>query len=487
VKPQPAPEKRARLTGLFKLLASYAVALVLPALGAVVSLHTHAFQSTPLGLSFACIAIVSLVGGFGPGLVASISTAVSYAYEIAPDNVPFTHGRSEIIHTAVIVLLGIVVTYLCERQRDISDRLRIALANLQVKTDGLVEAQQASSSVAWTYDTQARLIQWAEGGPPIFGLPFETLASYGLPMNLVLEEDRPAVTQILDESFASQTPFQIQFRSRMPGGELRWFESRGRPSPRQKNLWRGVTLDITERKSAEIALVRSEKLAAIGRLSATIAHEMNNPLEAVTNLLFLCSSDTTLSPETRAYLSSADQELRRLASIARHTLSFARPHSSGGPAHTAGLIEAVVEMFQPRCASRGGAIQLVCNPDLILAAPPDEVRQMLTNLVSNACDAIDGPSSLIAIDVSADDEYATIEVRDNGVGIAPENLDHIFDPFFTTKPDVGTGIGLWVTRELAAKRGGDIEVKTEGLPHGFRTAFRIQLPLQISPVEPFQP
>jgi signal transduction histidine kinase len=112
---------------------------------------------------------------------------------------------------------------------------------------------------------------------------------------------------------------------------------------------------------------------------------------------------------------------------------------------------------------------------------------MLTNLVSNACDAIEGPSSLIAIDVSADDEYATIEVRDNGVGIAPENLDHIFDPFFTTKPDVGTGIGLWVTRELAAKRGGDIEVKTEGLPHGFRTAFRIQLPLQISPVEPFQP
>src|SRR6202012_3503589 len=116
-----------------------------------------------------------------------------------------------------------------------------------------------------------------------------------------------------------------------------------------KNLWRGVTLDITERKSAEIALVRSEKLAAIGRLSATIAHEMNNPLEAVTNLLFLCSADTTLAPETRNYVASADQELRRLASIARHTLSFARPRSSGGPAQTAGLTQAVVEMFQPRC------------------------------------------------------------------------------------------------------------------------------------------
>jgi len=102
---------------------------------------------------------------------------------------------------------------------------------------------------------------------------------------------------------------------------------------------------------------------------------------------------------------------------------------------------------------------------------------MLTNLVSNACDAIEGPAGLIAIDVSAGDEYATIEVLDNGVGIPPDNLVHIFDPFFTTKPDVGTGIGLWVSRELAEKSGGEIDVKTEGLPDGFRTAFRIQLPL----------
>ena len=477
MKSQPASEKLAGLTGLLKLLASYAVALVLPALGAVVSVRTHPFQSTPLGLSFACIAIVSLISGFGPGIVASISTAVSYAYEIAPDNVPFTHGAREIIHTIVIVLLGIAVTYLCERQRIISERLREALATLQVKTDGLIEAQQASSSVAWTYDAREHLVQWAEGGPLIFGRPFDGLSRSDLPLDVVIEDDRLKIQEVLQESFAAGTPFQIQFRSRMPTGEIRWFESRGRPSPRQKNLWRGVTLDITERKSAETALVRSEKLAAIGRLSATIAHEMNNPLEAVTNLLFLSSSDASLSSETRSYLASADQELRRLASIARHTLSFARPRSSGGPAHTAGLTEAVVQMFQPRCASRGGAIQLLRTPDLKVAAPADEVRQMLTNLVSNACDAIEGPSGIVAIDVSADDEYVMIEVLDNGVGIAPENLDHIFDPFFTTKPDVGTGIGLWVTRELAEKSGGDIEVNTEALPDGFRTAFRIQLPL----------
>jgi signal transduction histidine kinase len=477
VNSQPSSEKLARLTGVLTVFATYAAAVILPALGAWLSVHIQPFQSTPLALSFACIAVVTLVSGLGPGVVASISAAISYAYEIAPYDAPFSHGPREILHTAIIVLLGMVVTYLCDRQRIISQRLRDALGTLQLKTDALIEAQQASSSVAWTYDTYVHRIHWAEGGPPIFGRAFDGPSMSDLPLHLVLDEDRPAVEEIFRDAFKTNTPFQIEFRSRLPTGEVRWFESRATPSLRQKKLWRGVTIDITERKSAETALVRSEKLAAIGRLSATIAHEMNNPLEAVTNLLFLCSADTTLSTETRGYVSAADQELRRLASIARHTLSFARPRSSGGPAPTAGLIQAVVEMFQPRCAPRGGEIRLLRNPELKVAAPPDEVRQMLTNLVSNACDAIEGTAGLIAIDVSADSEYATIEVRDNGIGIPPENLKHIFEPFFTTKPDVGTGIGLWVTRELVEKSGGDIEVKTDGLPDGFRTAFRIQLPL----------
>ena len=474
---RPSPEKSVRFAHILTTLAGYAAAATLPALSAWLSVHCPPFQSTPLALSFACIAVLTLLSGRGPGVVASLSAALSYAHEIAPVEGPFSHGPRVIAHSAVIVLLGIVVTYFSDRQRIISQRLRDALGTLQIKTDALIEAQQASSSVAWTYDTNAHRIHWAEGGPAIFGRPFDGPSMSDLPLQLVLEEDRPAVDEIFRNSFTTGTPFQIQFRSRMPGGEIRWFESRGTPSTRQKNLWRGVTIDITERKSAELALVRSEKLAAIGRLSATIAHEMNNPLEAVTNLLFLSSADPTLSPETRTYLSEADQELRRLASIARHTLNFARPRSSGGPTQTANLIQAVVDMFQPRCASRGGEIRILHNPNLAVAASGDELRQMLTNLMSNACDAIEGPAGLIAIDVSAGDEYATIEVLDNGVGIPPDNLVHIFDPFFTTKPDVGTGIGLWVSRELAEKSGGEIDVKTEGLPDGFRTAFRIQLPL----------
>ncbi len=206
---------------------------------------------------------------------------------MAPHSTPFAHDPREILHAAIIVLLGMVVTYFCERQMVISARLADALGTLQVKTDGLIEAQQASSSVAWTYNPEKHEIQWAEGGPAIFGRPFDDPSMADLPMHLAIEEDRPALDEAFQHAFANGTHVQIQFRSRLPSGDVRRFESRGTPSTRQKNLWRGVTIDITERKNAEIALVRSEKLAAIGRLSATIAHEMNNPLEAVTNLLFL--------------------------------------------------------------------------------------------------------------------------------------------------------------------------------------------------------
>lgn len=463
------------LLSRLQLAFAYVVAVVLPGSAAAFAVHSRPFHTTPMALSFASIALVTVLSGLWPGIVASLSAAFGFALMIAPYEPLPLHGVRLFGHTAVIALLGILVAYLCERQRVTSRRLQLALDNLQHKTDALIEAQQASASVAWTYDTAQQRIHWAEGAAPIFGLPFDSIP--GLPLELVFEEDRSTVNAEFESSIAASRPFQVEFRSLLPNRELRWFESRGTPSTRDKNLYRGVTIDITERKQAELALLRSEKLAAIGRLSATIAHEMNNPLEAVTNLLYLCSADGDLSPQTREYLDGADQELRRLASIARHTLSFARPRSSAGPTQTAVLIEGVVAMFQPRCAPRGFTIEIVHNPDVTVAGSGDELRQVLTNLVSNACDALEGPNGRIAIEVSTDEEFATIEVRDNGSGISAEDLDHIFDPFFTTKPDVGTGIGLWVTRELVEKNGGEIEVRTSGLPDGFRTAFRVQLPI----------
>jgi signal transduction histidine kinase len=275
--------------------------------------------------------------------------------------------------------------------------------------------------------------------------------------------------------------FHAEYRVRWPNGEIHWLESRGTPSPADARIWRGVTIDVTDRKNAELALIRSEKLAAIGRLSATIAHEINNPLEAVTNLLYLALSDGRLDPEARRYLEQADEELARLASIARHTLTFARTTASGS-SNIAAVAESVVSLFQPRCASWGIEIRLLQNFNSTVAVPADDLRQILTNLVSNACDALMGSAGLIEVEITTEHELAVIEVRDTGAGIAPDNLNRVFDAFFTTKDGVGTGIGLWVTKELVEKSGGHISVHS-GDGAGFRTTFRVEFPLPRAVVE----
>jgi signal transduction histidine kinase len=115
--------------------------------------------------------------------------------------------------------------------------------------------------------------------------------------------------------------------------------------------------------------------------------------------------------------------------------------------------------------------------NVMLALPSDDLRQILTNLVSNACDALREESGIIEVELCIDPTQGKILVRDNGAGISPEIVEHIFDPFFTTKNDVGTGIGLWVTRELVERNGGQITVQTHDLPRGFRTMFCVELPL----------
>jgi PAS domain S-box-containing protein len=477
MKPDPAPG-HARYRGApLRQVLGYLAAIILPCLCTTLSFRTHALHSTPLALSMASIAAITILSGFGPGITSSLWTALFFNYKVAPPGHLLALSERELTQTAAILAVSLLINFFFHRQHIIDNRLRVALASLQAKSGALIEAQQAGSSVAWTFNAAGRRIRWAEGGAEIFGRPFDDPSLTGLPIEIVMEEDRASVEDSFARAFSTGTPFQLQFRSRWPNGEIHWLESRGTPSPSRDGIWRGVTIDITDRKNAEIALLRSEKLAAIGRLSATIAHEMNNPLEAVTNLLYLSSSDTTLAPQTRTYLARAEEELGRLASIARHTLTFARPRSSDGPVNTAPIVDSVLAMFKPRCSSRGGEIHLLHNPDLNVLVPADDLRQILTNLVSNACDALPAASGLVELDVFAKDAHSVFEVLDNGVGIAPENLARIFDPFFTTKDDVGTGIGLWITRDLVEKNGGHVSVHSDDLPAGFRTLFRVQFPL----------
>jgi signal transduction histidine kinase len=457
--------------------AGMAAAVLLPWAFISLSIHSSLLSSTPLALSFAAIAAITLFSGFRAGLLTSVVTTLVLNHTLFTDNSFFATDTRSLLRSAIIFAVGLLITAVFHRQRIIGSRLSVTLASLQARTDALSEAQQGGNSVAWTMNLAGKTLEWAEGGSPIFGRPFSELSSIDDAIRLIFEEDRLALAHSAENAMSTNQPFDCEFRVAWPDGGIHWIASHGSPSPLQPKLWRGVSIDVTDRKRAELALLRAEKLTAVGRLSATVAHEINNPLEAVTNLLYLATSDPTLSATTRGYLEQAEREVARLASIARHTLTFAHPRGADRPSHISEVLEGVTRMFQPKCYARSAALRILPDDSLVVSIPQDDLRQVLTNLLSNACDALPSAGGIVEIEMIRQENSALILVRDNGSGIAAKDAERIFEPFFTTKVDIGTGIGLWVSRELVHKSGGHISLQIHELPPGFHTMFRVELPL----------
>jgi PAS domain S-box-containing protein len=244
----------------------------------------------------------------------------------------------------------------------------------------------------------------------------------------------------------------------------------------------GVVLvfrDATDERKAQEILRKTEKLAAAARLSATIAHEINNPLEAVGNLIYLAKGMPGVSSDVTRHLTLAEQELARVAHLTRQTLGFYRESNIPDEIEMATVIETVLALYANKLKTKNIAVQRefgVCPPIRGLLG---ELNQAVANLISNAADAVDANGTIrIGLDCLKRPEgnLVQITIEDNGPGISAEHTELIFEPFFTTKKDVGTGLGLWVTREIVDRHGGTIEVKSQqsnGL-HG--ATFSILLP-----------
>jgi signal transduction histidine kinase len=225
-------------------------------------------------------------------------------------------------------------------------------------------------------------------------------------------------------------------------------------------------------------LLRVEKLAAVGRISSTIAHEINNPLAAVTNLLYLALLDPSLGDTVRRYLATAQDELSRLGNITRLTLSYARPQIQVREVDPVEVIESVLFLFRVRLEAKN--IQLVrAFPEderVKVSLFVDELQRIFTNLLANAIDAVGSIGGMLRIVVEGRGSDALIVVEDNGVGIPEERRERIFEPFYTTKEEVGTGIGLWVTKELVEKNGGSISFAGLDGEEFMRTRFEVRFP-----------
>jgi two-component system NtrC family sensor kinase len=243
-----------------------------------------------------------------------------------------------------------------------------------------------------------------------------------------------------------------------------------------------VLADLTRSRLAEHAALMNERLAATGRMAHTIAHEINNPLEAITNLLFLLRSPTTGPKEAAEYLSSADNEVARVSRIAKQILTFHRESASPISVNLASLMEDVLALNNRTIVEKNLDVRKQWSSEICVDGFPAQLRQVFSNILRNAIDASETGGK---IDIRISDSFlgpdfvekaARVTIADRGIGIAKENVARVFDAFFTTKELKGTGVGLWLSSTIVHQHGGRIQLKTCALPDRTGTSISVLLP-----------
>jgi signal transduction histidine kinase len=464
------------------LVLSYGLAVLLPLAGSFLTQHVPALQTTPFAAHFIACVCVAALGGLAPAML-SLALAVllrNFVHIGQMDAAGLPHYHP--VQVAVLAVGALVIAIARNSRLRSQQHLERTFAELQERNTDLIDSLGSSKCACWTFDLDSGVSpRWYPGSYQVFGRPFPEIEAMPSILHLVHPDDHPRFPVLIEQLRSSFDPVVFEYRCQWPNGELHHLEMRATRVPGKPCVWRGVTLDITERKLAENALLRAEKLAAMGRLASTVAHEINNPLESVTNLLYLARSDDALHPTTSSYLATAERELSRLSNITRLTLGFVRIGGETAAVDVATLVDEVLAIFQHRLDARGVRLERDIAPGVFVQVPPHELRQIVTNLVANAADALPVEDGRIAVRVQQHEDRAVLMVEDNGEGIAPRDLGRIFEAFFSTKQEVGTGIGLWVSKELAEKNGGAITVQSTrergALPGGVSTAFRVELPL----------
>jgi two-component system, chemotaxis family, CheB/CheR fusion protein len=246
-----------------------------------------------------------------------------------------------------------------------------------------------------------------------------------------------------------------------------------------------IARDITRLKMAEQALRNSERLAVAGRMAATVAHEINNPIESVSNILYLLGNSKALDETSREFVRAAQEELKRISQITKVTLGFYRNWERRQvPVKIIDLVENVLTLYSRKSASLGISIEKQYRSEGIVTGDAGELRQVFSNLILNAMEALTKAGSRLRIRIfdSADWKDRNLRgvrtiISDNGPGIPLADRARIFDPFYTTKGEEGTGVGLWVSRGIVENHAGSICFKTRVTPQHSGTAFSVFLPL----------
>lgn len=337
--------------------------------------------------------------------------------------------------------------------------------------------------LAWMAHPDASIFWFNQRWYDYTGTTFEQVRGWGW-KSLVHPDQMPRVVSGIEQAWSTGNPWEDTFQLNGKDGSYRWFLSRALPIHDANGhlvRWFGTNTDITERKQAEEALVKSERLAAMGRLAGIIAHEINNPLEAISNAFYLLRDHPSLDDEARYYSKLAEGELSRVAHIARQTLSFYRETQQAVSVSLSELLDNILELQARRLQVRSIAVEKQFATRGVIQGYPVELKQVFLNIIGNAMQAMPNGGRLrIRLSESRGRRDGKLGIRvsvyDTGVGIRQEHAKRIFEPFFSTKEAKGTGLGLWISKGIIQKYAGTIRFRSMFFENLNVTCFSVFIP-----------
>jgi PAS domain S-box-containing protein len=365
--------------------------------------------------------------------------------------------------------------------RDITD-LRGAEEAVRESTKRLSELAAivtSSDDVIVSKDLNGIITSWNEAGTRVFGYTADEMIGSSI-LKIIPEHLHSDEETILSNIRAGRRVEHFETARLTKDGRLIDVSLTVSPIKDARGKVIGaskILRDVSNRKRLEQSLLQAEKIAATGRMAATIAHEINNPLEAVVNLLYLLRTKI-VDAEGCKYLATAESELGRVSHIAKQTLGYYREHASASLTSLADIAEHTLMIYEPRCMAAGIKIKRSFAPARKVVLRRGEMMQVVSNLIANAIYAMPAGGTLsVSVDeTKSPTDGVALAIADSGVGIPADVLPRVFDAFFTTRTTVGTGIGLFVAKQFVDGHGGQIKIDSpiEREAHG--TKVRVFLP-----------
>ena len=434
-------------------------------------------RSLPFLFFFAAVALSARICGFGPALLATGLSAIAADYFFLGTKFSFSHSLNDLLRVSFFLLVALLISSIA-RQKSKAEKIA---EQSRAKLAAVIESSDDS---ILTKTLDGTITTWNKGAERLYGYKVEEIVGKNV-AQLAPPEKQGEMTAIMEKLRRGERIDHYETVRVTKDGSRIDISLSVSPLFEDGKIFgaSSIARDITAKKLDEEALRRAEKLAAAGRLSATIAHELNNPLEAVINLIYLVRNGQGLDEKARRRLDLADQELARVAHMTRQTLGFYRDSSSATRLDVPKIMDEVLALYMRKFESKGIGVQKqYCDP-MAVTAFAGEIRQVFSNLVANAIDAMTD-RGCVTIKIANSREWKNadlagvrVTVADSGSGISPATRPRLFEPFYTTKRDVGTGLGLWLSKEIVEKHGGSISVRSSIQPGRTGTTFSVFLPI----------